>query len=121
MALKHVYAEESGHEWDPLFIIFDGSIAIATFVKMAFPGCPMKVCWEHITRNVDKKLLGVRSEERRKRFSRDFHLLYLVTSRRKFRDILSLFKAHYNPNRELVAMVPYIQEIWIDLGLENWF
>ena len=56
-------------------------------------------------RNEDKKLLGVRNEERRKRFRQDLHLLQLATSPREFRDAWGLFKAHYTPNRELVAVV----------------
>ena len=58
-----------------MFVIADGSAAITAAVKTAFPRCPRGMCWAHVVRNVDKKLLGVRNEERRKRFRRDLHLL----------------------------------------------
>ena len=63
----------------------------------------------------------MRNEEKRKGFRRDLHLLQLATSPREFRDAWGLFKAHYTPNRELAAVVQYIQETWIDSGLGNWF
>ena len=63
----------------------------------------------------------MRIDERRKRFRRDLHLLQLATSPREFRDAWALFKAHYTLNRELVIVVEYIQDTWIDSGLENWF
>ena len=109
-ALKEAHADESGHELEPLFVIADGSAAITAAVKTAFPRCPRGMCWAHVVRNVDKKLLGVRNEERRKRFRRDLHLLQLATSLREFREAWGLFKAHYTPNRELAAVVQYIQE-----------
>ena len=109
-ALKDAYAQESGQDLDPLFVIADGSAAITAAVTTAFPGCPRGMCWAHVVRNVDKKLLGVRNEERRKRFRRDLHLLQLATSPREFREAWGLFKAHYTPNRELAAVVQYIQE-----------
>ena len=120
-ALKDAYAQETGRDLDPLFVIADGSAAITAAVTTAFPGCPRGMCWAHVVRNVDKNLLGVRNEERRKRFRRDFHLFQLATSPREFRDAWGLFKAHYTPNRELAVVVPYIQETWIDFGLGNWF
>ena len=70
---------------------------------------------------MDKKLLGVRNEERRKKFRRNLHLPQLETHPREFRDAWGLFKAHYTPNRELAAVVQYIQETYIDSGLKNWF
>ena len=74
-ALKDAYAQESGWDLDPLFLIVDGSAAITATMTIAFPGCPRGMCWAHVVRNVDKKLLGVRNEQRRKRFRRDLHLL----------------------------------------------
>ena len=74
-ALKEAHADESGRELEPLFVIADGSAAITATVKTVFPRCPRGMCWAHVVRNVDKKLLGVRNEERRKRFRWDLHLL----------------------------------------------
>ena len=65
-ALHDTYAQESGRDLDPLFVIADGSAAIIATMTTAFPGCPRGMCWAHVVRNVDKKLLGVRNEERRK-------------------------------------------------------
>ena len=108
MALQEAYVEENGHELDPLFVIADGSTVITAVVRTAFPGCPKGVCWAHAFRNVDKKLLGLRNEERRKRFRRYLHLLQLAISPREFRDAWGLVKAHYAPNRELAAVLQYI-------------
>ena len=73
--LKDAYTEESDHELDPLFVIADEFVAIIATIRTAFLGCPRGMCWVHIARNVDKKLLGVRNEEKRKRFRRELHLL----------------------------------------------
>ena len=108
-ALKDAYTQESGRDLDPLSVIADGSVAITAAVTTALPGCPREMCWAHVVKNVDKKLLGVRND------------LQLATSPREFRDAWGLFKAHYTPNRELAAVVQYIQETWVDSGLENWF
>ena len=73
--LKDTYAEETVRELDPLFMIADGFVAIIAAMRIAFLGCSRGMCWAHVVNNMDKKLLGVRNEERRKRFSRDLHLL----------------------------------------------
>ena len=55
---------KAASELDPLFVIADGSAVITVAVRTAFPGCPRGMCWAHVVRNVDKKLLGVRNEEK---------------------------------------------------------
>ena len=81
-ALKDAYVQESGRDLDPLFVIADGFVAMIATMTTTFLGCLRGMCWAHVVRNVDKKLLGVRNEERRKRFRRDLHLLQLATSPR---------------------------------------
>ena len=75
MRLKEAYGKESGCELDPLFMIDDGSTKITATMRTAFPGCPRGMLWVHVVRNVDKKLLGMRNEDRMKRFRRDLHIL----------------------------------------------
>ena len=60
-ALKE-YAKESGHELNRLFMIVDGSATITATYRTAFLGCSRGMCWAHIVKNVDKKLLEVRNE-----------------------------------------------------------
>ena len=59
-------------------MIVGGCATIIATVRTTFLGCPRGMCWVHVVRNVDKKLLGVRNEERRFRW--DLHLLELATS-----------------------------------------
>ena len=92
--LKQAYLEESSHKLDTLFVVAHGSVAIIVAIRIAFLGCPRRICWAHVVRNINKKLSRVRNEERRKRFRRDLHLLQLVTSPREFRDAWAFFKAH---------------------------
>ena len=108
MALKDVYTQESGWDLDPLFVIVDGSGAITLTVMTAFLGCPRGMCWVHVVRNVDKKLLGVRM--------RNGGRCLGGTS-----ISCSLQHPQGTSNRELEVVVQYIQETWIDFGLENWF
>ena len=43
-ALKEAYAEESGRELEPSFMISDGSAAITAAVGTAFLRCPRGMC-----------------------------------------------------------------------------
>lgn len=60
--------------WIHFFLIADGSTRITVTMRATFPECSRGVCWAHVPRNMDKKLLGVSNEERRKMFKRDLHL-----------------------------------------------
>lgn len=75
LVLKEPYAEESGRELAPLCVTADGSATITAGMRTTFPGCPRGICCAHVVGNADKKLLGARNEERRKRSRRDLHLL----------------------------------------------
>ena len=111
--LKRAYEEESNCELNPLFMIADGFIAIIATMRTTFLGCPRGMCWAHIVKNVDKKLWGVRNEERRKRFRPDLYLLQLVTSPREFEDAWALSKvlqALFLSSRLLVVLLQLL--VW---------
>ena len=59
------------------------------------------MCWAHVVRNVDKKLLGVSNVDRRNRFRRDLFVLQLATSPAEFKDAWALFKDHYSRAQQL--------------------
>ena len=120
-AQKEALWEESHRQLAPLFVIADGSPAITAASRMAFPECPRAMCWAHVVRNVDKKLLGVSNVDRRNRFRRDLFVLQLATSPAEFKDAWALFKDHYSRAQQLGGIVEYIQQTWIDSDLGNWF
>ena len=120
-AQKEALWEESHRQLAPLFVIADGSPAITAASRIAFPECPRAMCWAHVVRNVDKKLLGVSNVDRRNRFRRDLFVLQLATSPAEFKDAWALFKDHYSRAQQLGGIVEYIQQTWIDSDLGNWF
>ena len=77
-------------------MITDGSAAITAVNRMAFPERPRAMCWVHVVRDLDKKLLVVANVDRRNRFRRDLFVLQLATSPTEFKDVWALFKAHYS-------------------------
>ena len=62
-------------------------VAITIVNRMAFPKCPRTMCWAHVIRNMDKKLLGVTNMDRRNRFMRDIFVLHLATILMEFKDV----------------------------------
>ena len=78
-----------------LFCDRHGSAMIIAASRIAFPECPRAMCWAHVVRNLDKKLLGVTNVDRKNRFRRDLFVLHLATSPAEFKDVWALFKAHY--------------------------
>ena len=80
----------------PLFMIANGSIAVTVASRMAFPECPRAMCWAHMVKNMDKKLLGVSNVDRKNRFKRDLFVLQFGTSPMEFKNARTLFKAHYS-------------------------
>ena len=72
---KEALWEGSYRQLAPLLVIADGFAAIIEASRMAFCKCPKAMCWAHVVRNLDNKLLGVTKMDRRNRFRRDLFVL----------------------------------------------
>ena len=60
MAPMEAHEKESSSKLDPSFVIVDGYIVIYSYYEDSVSKVSIGMCWAHIVRNVDKKLLGSR-------------------------------------------------------------
>ena len=58
IALEDTYAEERGHKLDTLFVSAHVFAMIMATMRIVSLGCPRRMYWVYIIRNVEKKLLG---------------------------------------------------------------
>lgn len=78
------------------------------------------MCWSHIVKNIDRKLLEVRNKESKKTFRWTSDTLQLAKNPREFKNARAHFRGHHRFDCELTSFLDYIQDFGIDGGLGNW-
>ena len=114
--------KEGGQRFQPSLAVADGAAAITAALRDVFgPGCRRAMCWAHVIRQVDKKILSIPDAEAQASVREAVRVLQLASSPTEFQAARALFADWLLGNPLTAEFKDYFWGQWMQKDLSGWF